>query len=285
MIGHFQQYNQIKMLNNCEYLLLKKYQLRFPRNGLSISGARRYSPGDDIHLINWKLSAKTGETHVHITKPDSGNDLIFIIDISSSMAFSTKSCSKFDIASKILATLSKLAKISKDKVGIVLFSDDICCYRRPSNKTQYLAQLLTKNFCPNWKRTDLLKAMKFVGKTLRKRSNIVILSDIFSLSNERKKLLSEIYILRTRHDITIVNISDANDIVSEKVGNIFIEDLETGESLSIDTNDTELIGSIRTKFSEYRDIVLSDIEKLGVKIVDIDASSDINDSILMILQK
>ena len=273
------------MSTNSEYLLLKKYQLRFPRNGLSISGARRYSPGDDIHLINWKLSAKTGETHVHITKPDSGNDLIFIIDISSSMAFSTKSCSKFDIASKILATLSKLAKISKDKVGIVLFLDDICCYRRPSNKTQYLSQLLTKNFCPNGRETNLLKAMKFAGKTLRKRSNIVILSDIFALSNERKKLLSEIYILRTRHDITIVNISDVNDIVPEKVGNIFIEDLETGESLSIDTDDAELMKSVHTKFFEYRDIVLNDIEKLGVKIIDVDTSLDIRNSIMMILQR
>jgi uncharacterized protein (DUF58 family) len=127
--------------------------------------------------------------------------------------------------------------------------------------------------------------MKFVGKTLRKRSNIVILSDIFALSNERKKLLSEIYILRTRHDITIVNISDVNDIVPEKVGNIFIKDLETGESLLINTDDAELMKSIRTKFSEYRDIVFSDIEKLGVKIIDVDTSSGINDSILMILQK
>lgn len=272
------------MSTNSEYLLLKKYQVRFPRNGLSISGTRRYSPGDDIHLINWKLSAKTGETHVHTTRPDSGNDVVFIIDMSSSMAFSTKPCSKFDTASKILATLSKLAEISKDKVGIVLFLDDICCYRRPSNKTQYLAQLLTKNFCPNGKGTNLLKAMKFVGKTLRKRSNIVILSDIFALSNERKKLLSEIYILRTRHDITIVNISDVNDIVPEKVGNIFIEDLETGESLLINTDDAELMKSIHEKFFEYRDIVLSDIKKLGVKIIDVDTSSGINDSILMTLQ-
>ena len=104
--------------------------------------------------------------------------------------------------------------------------------------------------------------MKFVGKTLRKRSNIVILSDIFSLSNERKKLLSEVYILRTRHDITIVNISDVNDIVPEKVGNITIEDLETGESLLINTDDAELMKSIHEKFFEYRNIVLNDIKKL-----------------------
>ena len=130
-----------------------------------------------------------------------------------------------------------------------------------------------------------MKAIKFVGKTLRKRSNIVILSDIFALSNERKKLLSEIYILRTRHDITIVNISDVNDIVPEKVGNIFIEDLETGESLSIDTDDAELMKSVHTKFFEYRDIVLNDIEKLGVKIIDVDTSLDIRNSIMMILQR
>ena len=75
-----------------------------------------------------------------------------------------------------------------------------------------------------------------------------------------------------------------NDIVPDNIGNITIEDLETGESLLINTDDAELTKSIRTKFSEYRDIVLNDIKKLGVKIIDVDTSSGINDSILMILQ-
>lgn len=69
--------------------------------GLTFSDYRRYTPGDDTRLIDWKLYARTRELYVKVFEEERNFTVHVLVDASESMAFGEGGDSKFDRAAKL----------------------------------------------------------------------------------------------------------------------------------------------------------------------------------------
>ena len=163
--------------------------------GVSVdfSQHRPYTTGDDIRHIDWKVFGRTDKLYLKQYQNETNLRIFILVDISGSMGFSSfprPYWRKFDVAATLAATLSYLAIQQQDRVGLVLFSDEVKLITRLSNsKDHWRAVLAALNdascFMPglraakNEKSTDFSRVFDQVTAKLNHRSLIVLISDLF----------------------------------------------------------------------------------------------------------
>ncbi|MDR1528378.1 MAG: DUF58 domain-containing protein [Puniceicoccales bacterium] len=248
-------------------VLSKLYRKFFYPSGVVLADAREYVAGDDTRLINWNITAKTNALFVNNICADSGNDIIFALDVSESIKFGTQKQSKISLAIDVLKTLSQLSEKNNDRVGCLMFSNRVEKYFPPRRRTQCFPYTIDKIVHSQEKlRTDLLVALKFLNKVLTKRSRVILMCDTFALTVGRKAILAQLHILKSRHDLMMFPMVDNNEMLVAQLGRITIEDSETGEFFEVNTNDTEMMTRIATQYAAYQKLIFRDVENIGIKI-------------------
>ncbi|MDR0693447.1 MAG: DUF58 domain-containing protein [Puniceicoccales bacterium] len=248
-------------------VLSKLYRKFFSPSGIVLADAREYVAGDDTRLINWNITAKTNVLSVNNICADSGNDIILALDISGSMGFGTKNQSKISSAMDILKTLSQLSEKNNDRVGCLMFSHRVEKYFPPRRRLQCFPYTIDKIVhSPEKLRTDLLVALKFLNKVLAKRSRVILICDTFALTVGRKAILTQLHILKSRHDVVMLPMVDNNDMLVARIGKITVEDSETGEMFEINTDDVEMMSGVATKYTAYQKLIFKEVENVGIKI-------------------
>jgi uncharacterized protein (DUF58 family) len=248
-------------------VLSKLYRRFFYPSGVVLADAREYVAGDDTRLINWNITAKTNALSVNNICADSGNDIIFALDVSESIKFGTKKQPKISLAIDVLKILSQLSEKNNDRMGCLMFSNRVEKYFPPRRHTQCFPYAIDKIIhSPEKLRTDLLVALKFLNKVLTKRSRVILICDTFALTVGRKAILAQLHILKSRHDVMMFPMVDNNEMLVAQLGRITIEDSETGEIFEIDTSDTEMMAKIATQYAAYQKLIFKDVENIGIKI-------------------
>ncbi|MDR2603245.1 MAG: DUF58 domain-containing protein [Puniceicoccales bacterium] len=248
-------------------VLSKLYRKFFYPSGIVLADAREYVAGDDTRLINWNITAKTNALFVNNICADSGNDIIFALDVSESIKFGTKKQSKISLAIDILKSLSQLSEKNNDRVGCLTFSNKVEKYFPPRRRPQCFPYTIDRIVhSPEKLRTDLLVALRFLNKVLTKRSRVILICDTFALTVGRKAILAQLHILKSRHDVMMFPMVDNNDMLMARIGRITIEDSETGEIFEIDTDDIEMMARIATQYAAYQKLIFRDVENVGIKI-------------------
>lgn len=174
-------------------------------SGVNFSGFREYVYGDDTRNISWPLTARTGKTYLKEFEEDRELQIVLLVDISLSMNFGSQ-----DIKKKISAYLSALLAFTaiknKDKVGLLLFSDDveyfISCQKNKKHIYNMLLQILSKK--TKRTKTSLKKSVIFLQNILKQKSHIFIISDFNFLTDKCKFLQS----LSAKHEVLALQIRD-----------------------------------------------------------------------------
>ena len=246
--------------------LSKLYRKTFCPNGIVIGDGREYVPGDDTRFMNWHITAKTNVPFVDGIRSDSGDDVIFAVDVSASLKFGTKKRSKIAMAMDIFEALSQLAVENNDRVGIVFFSDKIEKYLPPGSNGRSF-KCVGEKIVRSGQRlgTNLLVPLRFLNKTVKKRSTIILICDTFCLASNRKTALANLHLLQTKHRVILLTICDDNDMPCFRIGKIMVEDAESGDIFEIDTDDVELIAKVREKYAAYEKMILEDVGAIGVR--------------------
>ncbi|MDR1890691.1 MAG: VWA domain-containing protein [Puniceicoccales bacterium] len=248
-------------------VLSKLYRKFFCPSGVVLGDAREYVAGDDTRLINWHVTAKTNALSVNTICADSGNDIIFALDVSESMKFGTKKQPKISLATDILKTLSQLSETNNDRMGLVAFSHKVEKYFPPRRRAKCFQYAIDKMIHSNERlRTDLAAVLGFLNRVLAKRSRVILVCDTFAMAVNRKTILSQLHILKSRHDVIMLPLVDDNDMLKARLGRITVEDSETGEIFEMDTNDIGVMSKIETKYSTYQKLIFKDVENVGIKI-------------------
>ena len=110
-----------------------EYHSVFKGRGMTFSEVREYEPGDDIRLIDWNVTARAREPFVKIFEEERELTVYFLVDISRSGYFGSGKSLKQEIGAEIAAVLGFSAIKNNDKVGLILFSDQIEKYVPPKN--------------------------------------------------------------------------------------------------------------------------------------------------------
>jgi uncharacterized protein (DUF58 family) len=225
-----------------------EYQSIFKGRGMEFMEVREYQPGDDIRIIDWNVTARYGYPFVKKFKEERELTVIFLVDASSSGQFGTKDRLKEEIAAELCSVLAYSATKNNDKVGMVIFTDRIEKYIPPKKGRYHVLRLIREvlYFKPENKGTDINLALEFLGRVIKRKAIIFLISDF--LSGEFEKLLR---IANKKHDVIAIRITDPRELELPDVGFLELEDAETGEQILIDTTDP----TVRKSFSDsaYRE--------------------------------
>ena len=197
----------IRLRRKVHSLFAGNYRSAFKGQGIIFSDVREYVPGDDVRSISWNLTAKMSKPYVRTFEEDREAQIILAVDISSSMDFGTGEHSKKETQNLLGAVIALCAQKNKDRLGLLLFSDDIELYIPPKKGVKHSWRII-RDICAfkrQSRQTNMEKGLSFLSKVLNKKSHIFILSDFLSSSPFEKSMS----LLGQKHDVVNLVFSDA----------------------------------------------------------------------------
>ncbi|MFA5331847.1 MAG: DUF58 domain-containing protein [Methanoregula sp.] len=205
----------------------------FKGQGVEFSEIREYVPGDDIRSIDWKVTARYNHPFIKEFTEERDQTFYFVVDISGSAGFGSDTTKQRKIL-EVTASLAFAAVKNNDRIGLVLFSDRVEKYIPAKRGRKHLAGMF--NVMIDHKaasqKTDLGMAVKFLANILSRRSSVIILSDFAS-----PDFFLPLRILRRRHEVLAIRITDPRELELPDIGLIELEDPESGEQVLVDTSD------------------------------------------------
>lgn len=250
--------------------LAGEYQSSFKGRGIVFEDTRPYVPGDDVRLINWNLMARTGDPHIKNFREERELSVVIAVDVSASGVFGTKTRMKKDAALEVAAVLAHLAMKKNDKVGLLLFSDQVEKFIPPKKGRAHLWQLVQTllTFKPRGKCTKLSTALEFLNCVLKKKAVVFVVSDFLDQGFE-----ADLSRTRQNHDTIAVRIKDTAEKQINVSGIVAFEDPETGECLTVDLHREGTRQAIAKNWRLKDDLFLKMLRKARLDLVEIESSS------------
>jgi len=239
-----------------------EYHSTFKGQGMEFEEVREYTPGDEIRLIDWNVTARTGIPYVKKFKEERELTVVLLVDASSSGRFGTHEKYKEELAAELCALLAFSAIKNNDKVGLIIFTDTIEKYIPPQKGKPHVLRLIREilYFTPEHTRTDIGGALEFFSKVTKRKSVVFLISDFLS-----EDFLKPLRIANRKHDMVAVKISDPRELQFDNYGLIELEDAETGEVLVVDTSSKEFRRAFASQAEESTDAL-----KRSLQLIDLD---------------
>jgi uncharacterized protein (DUF58 family) len=208
------------------------YQSVFKGRGMSFDEVRAYTPGDEPRLIDWNVTARTGEPHVKTFVEERELTVMLLVDMSGSMAFGTLKNQKRVMAAKLAAMMAFSAITNGDRVGLVAFTDTVEHFIPPKKGRKHVLRIIDKilRFNPVGKGTNLDEVLNFIGRVQRRKSVVFLISDFMDEGFEKA-----LNITARRHDLIPIRVVDPAEDELPDLGLLLMEDAETGLPLLVDT--------------------------------------------------
>lgn len=235
---------EIKTRRLSDHIFSGEYHTSFKGRGMTFSEVRQYQFGDDIRAIDWNVTARYNEPYIKVFEEERELTMMLVVDISGSESFGTKSQFKNDIVTEISATLAFSATQNNDKIGLILFSDQIELYIPPKKGKSHVLRIIREliEFQPKSNKTDVGQALRFLSGTQKKKAIVFLISDFMSDDFEQP-----LKIASKKHDLTGIRIHDIREEKMPNIGMVPMTDAETGETRLINTSSK----SIRTEYEKY----------------------------------
>ncbi|MGD8427261.1 MAG: DUF58 domain-containing protein [Balneolaceae bacterium] len=214
-----------------------EYQSAFKGRGMEFSEVREYTYGDDIRQIDWNVTARTGEPFIKQFEEEREQTLMLCVDISQSGIFGSNNQSKMELSIEICAVLAFSAIKNGDKVGLVLFTDEIEKVIPPKKGRLHVLRLIRELLTtePKGTGTDISEALAYVNRLLNRRAIVILASDFQDKNYDR-----QMKITNRKHDLVNIFINDKLEDELPKLGLLPLKDAETGEEVLVDTSSEKL---------------------------------------------
>ena len=209
-----------------------EYHSVFKGRGMTFSEVREYQPGDDIRLIDWNVTARTGTPFVKIFEEERELTVFLLVDVSRSGHFGTIDKFKTEIGAEIGAVLGFSAIKNNDKVGVILFSDDVEKYIAPKKGKSHVLRVIRELLYhkPQGKGTSINKALDFLLKVSKRQSVVFLISDFQDDGYWRT-----LRIANRKHDLIGIHLFDQSEVEFPDIGLVKVHDPETEKEVWIDT--------------------------------------------------
>jgi uncharacterized protein (DUF58 family) len=211
------------------------YHSIFKGRGMEFDEVRPYQIGDEIRTIDWNVTARTGQPYVKRYVEERELTVMLVVDTSASENFGSVNRFKRELAAELTAVLSFAATTNNDRVGLLIFTDQIELYIPPRKGRRHVLRIIREllAFEPERRGTDIKMALEKVNQILKRRSIIFLVSDFLADPEGYRKAMS---ITNRRHDVIAVDLHDPLESEIKGVGLIALEDPETDEIVWVDTN-------------------------------------------------
>jgi len=210
-----------------------EYQSAFKGRGMEFSEVREYTFGDDVRQIDWNVTARSSEPYIKVFEEEREQTLMMCVDISPSGLFGSQSQTKMELAIEICAVLAFSAIKNGDKVGLVLFSDQIEKVVPPKKGRTHVLRLIRELYTtePEGKSTNIAEALSYVNRLLTRRAILVLASDFQDHNFEKQHKITT-----RKHDLVNLVINDKLEEDLPDLGVIPFRDAESGNEVLVDTS-------------------------------------------------
>jgi uncharacterized protein (DUF58 family) len=223
---------EIKTKRLSNHIFSGEYHTSFKGRGMTFSEVRQYQYGDDIRAIDWNVTARYNEAHVKVFEEERELTMMLMVDISGSESFGSQGQFKKDIVTEIAATMAFSATQNNDKIGLILFSDQIELYIPPKKGRSHVLRIIREliEFQPKSQKTDIAQALKFLSSTQKKKAIVFLISDFMAEDYEHT-----LKIASKKHDVTGIRVYDIREEKMPNLGMVEMLDSETGKIELINT--------------------------------------------------
>lgn len=255
----------IKTKRTVENLFAGLYRSVFKGRGLEFADVREYQPGDEIRSINWNISARMRRLYVKNFQEERELTVMLIVDVSASSRFGSSNQLKSDAMAELGAILALSAIENRDKVGLLLFSDEIELYLPPKKSTRHVLRVIREllYFQPQHKGTNLSKALAFLGNTLKHRTVCFLLSDFITQEDFSRDAL----LMAKKHDLILVNIEDLYETQFPDLGLVHLKDLESGRLHLIDSSHPAVQAHFKQEGQQRQQALKQLANRIGASLI------------------
>ena len=263
-------------------VLAGEYHSVFKGRGMEFDEVREYAPGDEIRTIDWNVTARTGRPFVKRYVEERELTVWLMVDLSASGSFGSRTQVKNEVAAELCALLAFSAIKNNDKVGLVVFTDQIELFVAPNKGRSHVLRLIRDllNFTARSKGTNIAQALDYLGRVTHKKGVVFLVSDF--IAPDYKKPLR---IVGWRHDLIAVSVADLREAALPDVGLIELEDAETGSRVLVDTSSKR----VRNQYAELaarRRIELRELfRSLSVDQVEVETGEDYVRDLMLLFRR
>lgn len=238
---------EIKTRRLSDHIFSGEYHSSFKGRGMTFSEVRKYQFGDDIRNIDWNVTAKLNEPHVKIFEEERELTMILMVDVSGSELFGTVSQLKKDTITEISATLSFSATQNNDKIGLILFSDEIELFIPPSKGKTHVLRIIREliEYKPKSKKTNISGALKYLANIQKKKAIVFVLSDFIDEGYEQ-----DLKLIGKKHDLTGIRVYDKAEEEIPDLGVVMMKDPENDKSFYVNTSSKSLRNSFNKHYAD-----------------------------------
>ncbi|MFS4454541.1 DUF58 domain-containing protein [Maribacter sp. 2304DJ31-5] len=235
---------EIKTRRLSDHIFGGEYHSTFKGRGMTFSEVRQYQFGDDVRSIDWNVTARYNEPHVKVFEEERELTMMLMVDVSGSELFGTVNQFKNEIVTEISATLAFSALQNNDKVGLILFSDQVELFIPPKKGKTHVLRIIREllEFKPNSNKTDIAEALKYLTNVMKKKAIVFVLSDFIASDYERT-----LKITGNKHDVTGIRVYDEREEAIPNLGVVQMMDAETGGIRLVNTQSKK----VRNAYSNF----------------------------------
>ncbi|MFD2543041.1 DUF58 domain-containing protein [Lacinutrix gracilariae] len=256
---------EIKTRRLSDHIFGGEYHSTFKGRGMTFSEVRQYQYGDDVRNIDWNVTARTIIPHVKVFEEERELIMMLMVDVSGSELFGTEEQFKNEVVTEIAATLAFSATQNNDKIGLILFSDEVELYVPPKKGRSHVLRIIREliEFQPKSKGTNVAEALKFMRNVMKKKAIVFVLSDF--IADDYKQTLK---IAAGKHDITGIRVYDKHEEEMPNIGMVQMQDEETGELLLVNTQSKSVRKNYAKFYHEKVDYYRDSFAKSGAGTID-----------------
>jgi uncharacterized protein (DUF58 family) len=264
--------------------LAGQYHSVFRGQGMNFDEVREYQPGDEVRAIDWNVTARMNHPFVKKFVEERELTVLLVVDVSGSGWFGSIEPSKRELAAEVASVLAFSALRNNDKVGLVLFADEVETFIPARKGRRHVLRVIREilYYQPRGRGTNLPGVLEFVLRVVRRRAIVVLISDFLApetagrgsgsgMSASRRlhpgpmlqlepfspATLSLLRQVNRRHDLVAVQVLDRYECELPALGRLLLEDVETGEMLEVDTGDARR----RAAFAEHQTVRQSELTR------------------------
>jgi len=273
---------EIKTRGLSQQIFAGEYHSAFKGKGMAFSEVREYQYGDDIRSIDWNVTARFNHPYVKIFEEERELTVMLLIDVSGSREFASREKSKKNLITELAAVLSFSAISNNDKIGAILFSDQIEKFIPPKKGRQHTLRIIREliYFKPERRGTDISGALEYMINAIKKRSTVFLISDFMDRDYEDALKISS-----RKHDMIALRIFDQRESKLPNVGLVYMKDAESGKLVWVDSSRR----SIREKYNAYWEALSQNTYELfrkhGIDHTDIATDEDYVKPLMQLFKK
>lgn len=257
---------EIKTKRLSDHIFSGEYHTSFKGKGMSFAEVRQYQYGDDIRSIDWNVTARTNEPHVKIFEEERELTMMLLVDMSKSLQFGSSDAFKNDIVTEIAATLAFSATNNNDKIGLILFSDQVELFIPPKKGKSHVLRIIREliQFEPKSTQTNIGVALKFLSQVMKKKTIAFVISDFM---DDEKAYDQTLKIVAKKHDITGIKVNDIREKEMPNVGFVWMEDAESGQGMYVNTSDASVRNQYEAHFMEQDQYFKNTFARSGAGVI------------------